>query len=102
MTEDPPPLLPEIKDAWGRPYVPRDPKPNFRAVPLHAGDLLGLWIWCSQAAIARLQKGEEDMAMVEQWRAVEFARLAVELQPILQQYIDADGRTRGLDCIGSA
>jgi hypothetical protein len=102
MIEDPPPLLPEIRDAWGRVYVPRDPSPQLRSVPLHAGDLLGLWIWCKLAAIARQDAGELEAAVEERWKSIEYGRIAVELQPLLREYIDADGKVRGLGCAGSA
>lgn len=102
MADKPPPLAPEIRDAWGRVYIPRQPSPNSRAVSLHAADLLGLWIWCSQAAVRRQEAGETEEAMKEHWRSVEFARIAIELQPFLREYIDLDGRVRGLDCVGSA
>ena len=102
MTDNAPPPVPEIRDEWGRVYVPRNPTPHLRAVPLHAGDLLGLWIWCQQASLKRQQAGEINEAIQEQWKAVEYARMAVELQPHLREYIDADGRVRGLSCVGSA
>lgn len=102
MTDNAPPPVPELRDEWGRVYVPRDPTPHLRAVPLHAGDLLGLWVWCMQASIARREAGDLEAAAEEHWKSIDYARIAVELQPFLREYIDVDGRVKGLGCVGSA
>ena len=94
MTEkQAPPLKPTIYDEWGREYVPREPAPNFRNVPLHVGDLLTLRASYSENALRRMLNGENEAAQEDNWRSAEFFRIAIEMSPVVAE-VDREHRAR--------
>ena len=94
MTEDPPPLLPEIIDRWGRRYVPQQPAPDRVAVVLSGFDLMAL-----------ANHWTKDKSPSGQWRAREFAKLALAVDPNWAEFVTPDGTARMREespCVGSA